>query len=195
MVWLITLTILIVIGLLPFGLRVRYDAAGPYAALLAGPVSYQLYPRASKNSRKKSSQDTSDSGTKKSNTGGSIHDFLPLLKLILDFLNGFRTRLRINNLRMKLILAGGDPCDLALNYGKGWAVLGNLMPLLERVFVIKKRDLEVECDFVTDQTTVTAGADMTIRLWHILALALIHGPKVLKEYFKVMKIRKGGANT
>jgi hypothetical protein len=193
--WLIVLGVLIVLGLMPIGLRVRYDALGPFAAFVIGPVNIRLYPLPPKRKNVKNKQVAAKSTPKKKSSGGSISDFLPLLKLVLDFLEGFRKRLRINHLRLKLILGGGDPCDLALNYGKGWAVLGNLMPLLERVFVIKKRDLEVECDFTADRTTVIAGADITIRLWHLLVLAITHGPKVLKEYFSVMKIRKGGANT
>ena len=44
-------------------------------------------------------------------------------------------------MRLKVVLAGGDPCDLSLNYGRAWIALGNIMPHLERYFVIKKRTL------------------------------------------------------
>ena len=87
----------------------------------------------------------------KKKSGGSIYDFLPIVDLVLDFIAAFGRKLRVNQLQLKLILAGGDPSDLAVNYGRGWAVLGNLMPLLEKAFVIQKRDLEVECDFLSDK--------------------------------------------
>ena len=75
--------------------------------------------------------------------GGKVTDFLPLVKVALDFLGDFRRKLRIKHLELQLCMAGDDPCDLALNYGKAWAAVGNLIPQLERFFVIKKRDFSV----------------------------------------------------
>lgn len=121
-----------------------------------------------------------------------MRDFQPFVKLALDLLGDFRRKLRINELYLRLILAGGDPCDLAVNYGRTWAALGNLMPQLERLFVIKKRDVEVECDFTASETLVIARVDMTITLGSVLALAVTYGIRALKEFLS-MKKRKGGA--
>ena len=120
-------------------------------------------------------------------------DFLPLVRTALDFLGAFRRKLRVNRLEMKIIMTGGDPCDLAVNYGRAWAALGNLVPLLERCFVIKKRDLEVECDFVAEETLIYARLDLTITLGRILLLAVRYGIRALREFLKIMKLRKGGA--
>ena len=122
-------------------------------------------------------------------------DFLPLVKLALELLNCFRRKLRVDNLRLKLVLAGDDPCDLAVNYGRAWAALGNLLPRLERVLVIRKRDLNVECDFTADSTVVTAGLDITITLGRLIALAVVYGLRGLKEFLSISKKRKGGAVT
>ena len=94
---------------------------------------------------------------------------------------------------MKLILAGGDPSDLAVNYGRGWAALGNLLPLLEKAFVIKKRDLEVECDFLADNMKILARLDLTITIGRIISLLTIRGIPILRELQKILKLRKGGA--
>ena len=126
--------------------------------------------------------------------GGSWTDFLSLIPVVLDFLSDFRRKLRVNRLEMKLILAADDPCDLAINYGKAWAALGNLWPLLERAFVIKKRDVEVECDFTTSKTLVTARMDLTITLGRMLAAVCKFALRALKEYLNIMKKRKGGAS-
>lgn len=194
--WLIVFCIIVLLALMPLGLRVSYDGGGPWAAFMIGPVRIQLYPRPKKQkaSTPPKKQKT-DKASAKKKSGGSIGDFLPLMRLVLDFLKDFRTKLTIDHLSLVLILGGGDPCDLALNYGKGWAVLGNLMPLLEQCFIIKKRDLEVECDFTAEKTTVIAGADLTLRLWQLITLAVTHGPRVIKQYFSIMNKRKGGVNT
>ena len=109
---------------------------------------------------------------------------------MLDFLAAFGRKIRVNHLEMKLILAGGDPCDLAVNYGKAWTALGNLLPLLERCFVIRKRDLQVECDFVSESTTIFARLDITITLRRLLGLVVVYGIRALKEYLKISQKRK-----
>ena len=92
-----------------------------------------------------------------------------------------------------MILAGGDPCDLSINYGRAWAVLGNAMPLLDRCFTIKKRDLEIACDYIEDTTKITAYVKMTITVAHILLLGGYHGFRLLRKYFQITKSAKDGA--
>ena len=127
-------------------------------------------------------------------SGGSITDFLPLVQIALDMLGAFGRRLRVNMLELKLIMAADDPCDLAVNYGRAWAAVGNLMPRLERVFVIQKRNIEVECDFETSQTRIVARLDLTITLGRILATVVVYGIKALIEFLKIKNKRKGGAS-
>jgi len=126
-------------------------------------------------------------------SGGPITDFLPLVRVALDMLGAFGRRLRVNVLELKLIMAADDPCDLAVNYGRAWAAVGNLMPRLERVLVIKKRDIEVECDFEANQTLVIARLDLTITLGRILSLVFVYAIRALIEFLKIKKKRKGGA--
>ena len=89
-------------------------------------------------------------------------------------------------------MAGGDPADLAINYGKAWAAVGNLWPRLETWFVIKKRNVEVECDFEGSETTVSARLDLTITLGRILSLVVRYAIRGLKEFLNFRKKRKGG---
>lgn len=204
--WLIVLGIAALLAVLPLGVRVRYDCDGAVVKVLAGPVRILIYPRPKKEkpkkegkklAEKKPKQQTGKSAAEASEkkAGGSLTDFLPLVKLALELLNDFRRKLRVDYLELKLVLAGDDPCDLAVNYGRAWAALGNLLPRLERVLVIRKRDLNVECDFTADSTLVTAGLDITITLGRLMALALRYGIRALKEYLSISKKRKGGAAT
>ncbi len=111
-----------------------------------------------------------------------------LLHLIVPFLGDLRRKIRITRLQGYLLLAGGDPCDLAVNYGRAWAALGNLQALLSRAFVIKKQDLQVGCDFAGDNTLFYGRADITITLGRLLGLVLRYGWKLLKS----TKMKKGG---
>ena len=201
--WLIGLGIVVLLAVLPLGVRIRYDCDGIAVTVLAGPVRILVFPRPKKEKKRKEKPKPEKKKTapsekeppKKEKAGGSLTDFLPLVKLALELLNSFRRKLRVDNLRLKLVLAGDDPCDLAVNYGRAWAALGNLLPRLERVLVIRKRDLNVECDFTADSTVVTAGLDITITLGRLIALAVVYGLRGLKEFLSISKKRKGGAVT
>jgi len=111
-----------------------------------------------------------------------------LLHLIVPFLGDLRRKIRITWLQGYLLLAGGDPCDLAVNYGRAWAALGNLQALLSRAFVIKRQDLQVGCDFAGENTLFYGRADITITLGRLLGLVLRYGWKLLKS----TKMKKGG---
>ncbi len=219
--WLIALGILALLAAVPLGISLRYDAGGADARLRIGFLRIRLYPRPQKEEKKSSnmppetvkrprepekeepkedkpiSPSTEPSPgenqpDEEEATGGSWRDFLPLMKVALDFLGDLRRKLRVNFLRLRLILAGEDPCDLAVNYGRTWAAVGNLLPQLERLLVIKKRDVEVECDFSASETRVIARADITITLGRLLALAVPYGIRALKEYWNLKNHRKGG---
>lgn len=201
--WLIALGILTLIAIIPIGVSAYYDEDGPRAFVIAGPARILVFPAAKKEKKEKTvkkkepqnktSNKPAPKKTEKKKKGGSIHDFLPIVDLVLDFLAAFGRKLRVNRLELKLILAGSDPSDLAVNYGRGWAVLGNLMPLLEKAFVIQKRDLEVECDFLADNTTIIARLDLSITIGRIISLLVIRGIPILRELIKLMKLLKGGA--
>lgn len=147
----------------------------------------------SKDTPAKPSKPESTLPTPSKSKGGSLTDFLPFVKLALDFLNDFRKKLRVDRLELKLILAGDDPCDLAVNYGRAWAALDSFLPVLERVFTIKKRDLEVECDFCASEISVCVHVELTITVGRVLSMAVVYGIRALSEYLKFRKKRKGGA--
>ena len=198
--WLIAAGVIFLLAIMPLGISAVYDDAGPLLKAIVGPVRIKLYPSKGKKTekepkpktkkKKKASSPTPSAQKKK---GGSFQDFLPLVQAVIEFLRTFRRKLRVKRLEMKLIMAADDPCDLAVNYGKAWAAVGNLMPQLERLFVIKKRNVEVECDFTADKTLIFAKLDLTITLGRLLALAMVHGIRILRQFLTIMKTRKGGA--
>ena len=131
---------------------------------------------------------------KKAQKGGSVTDFLPLVKILFDFLGDFKRKLRVNLLEVKVTLAGDDPCDLATNYGRAWAALGNLLPRLERFLVIQKRDIDIQCDFTASSTTIFARLELTITLGRLLAAVFVFIFRAVVELLKILIKRKGGAS-
>lgn len=201
MVWLIILAILLLLAILPLGITARYASAGFSLKIMAGPFRFALYPRKKKDPAKTKEKKVAKKDKKRersdkeqdTQTGGSLKEFLPLIKLLPGFLNRLRKKIRVKRLELKVTLAGEDPCDLALNYGRANAALGNLLPRLEHYFVIKKRDLDVQCDFTASETLLLARADITITLGRLLGLLIRYGVKAIIELVKMKNQRKGGA--
>ena len=213
----ITLGIFTLLAILPLGVRVCYDADGPLVKVVLGPLKLTVFPRPKKQAspgkakKQKTEENTETKSVseteklpkppqpppapkaEKKQKGGSLKDFIPFVKLGLDFLGDFRRKLRMKELYLRLILASDDPCDLAVNYGKTWTAVGNFLPALERWFVIKKRDVEVECDFTASETKVIARLEITITLGRLLSLVAVYAVRGLKEFFVFRNKRKGGA--
>lgn len=203
--WLIAFLIIFLLAILPLGASVKYNSDGPLVRVIAGPIRFKVFPMKKKEKKDKKPKEKKEKTKKepqkskkkpkeeKKEKGGSLLDFLPLVQVGLDLLNDFRWKLRLNRLELKLIMAAEDPADLGIDYGRAWAAVGNLVPMLERSFVIKKKDIEVECDFTTSETLVIARLDITITLGRLIALAVVNGIRGLREFLKIMKKRKGGA--
>ena len=207
--WLIFLAILIGLGCVPLGVRLRYDEDGPLAAVLLGRLPIVLYPvpgwlkkltsREKKDGEKKPKKEKPKKEKPPKDTigeapqGGSWKKFLPLVRLGLHFLGDFRRKLRVNRLVLRLTLAGDDPCDLAVNYGRAWAAVGNLLAAMQQAFVIQKRDVEVQCDFLGEETKVVFAMDLTITLGRILGLLVKYGIRAVAILLK-MKNQKAVQN-
>ena len=199
--WLIALAVLVGIALLPIGVSAKYDEDGALVKVIVGPVRFTVYPGKPKEKQEKPKQEKPQeekpapkgSGAAKQKKGGSLRDFMPLVRIVLDFLADFRRKLRVNVLQLHVVLAGGDPADLGLNYGKACAAISSLEPQLSRFFVIKKKDIHVACDFTEEKTLVTARLDLTITVARIFSLGFRHGIKGLREFLRITKLRKGGA--
>ena len=190
-------------------MRLRYDEDGPLAAVLLGRLPIVLYPlpgwlkkltsREKKDGEKKPKKEKPKKEKPPKDTvgeapqGGSWKKFLPLVRLGLHFLGDFRRKLRVNRLVLRLTLAGDDPCDLAVNYGRAWAAVGNLLAAMQRAFVIQKRDVEVQCDFLGEETKVVFAMDLTITLGRILGLLVKYGIRAVAILLK-MKNQKAVQN-
>ena len=211
--WLIFLGIIVAIAILPVGASVRYDESGPLVRVLIGPLKILLYPRQKKEKKpeqkdktEKEKKTKTDSAKKteapipdgppegapnkkleKPKKGGSLLDFLPLVDVAIDMLSSLVGRLRVNYLQLHLIMAGDDPADLAINYGRAQAAGATLLAQLNRFLVIKKQDVQIQCDFTSEATTVLAQVDLTITVGRVIGWAVGYGVKALITFLKIKK--------
>lgn len=172
---LILVGVLLLILLLPVGVHVCYGQEGLKLWYLIGPV--RLLHKANKDKKKsKSREDGFDIrkvlGKADQETTGVLGKFISDMKLVFSLFGYLRPKIRIQNLELKLNLAGGSPVTLAMAYGGAWAAIGCILPILEEAFVLKKRDLNVVCDCSGETTTLDASINLTIGLGRLLICLL-----------------------
>lgn len=191
MTLLVILAVLVLIGCIPVGVDARYNADGVFLAAKLGPFRLQLLPQKPKKKPKKRKQQKqpekppakTEPQEKKPNPllSGGVDGLMQLLDLAFDTLGDLRRKLRVNELTLHVLIGGADdPAKAAMGYGRAWAAIGALTPSLERLFVIKKRDIRPALDYTISNTQVDAHLVTTITIGRSLALALRAGIRFLK---------------
>ena len=192
MTLLVIFAVLVLIGCIPVGVDARYNAEGVFLAAKLGPFRLQLLPQKPKKKPKKRKQQKKQpekaqakAGTqeKKPNPllSGGVDGLMQLLDLAFDTLGDLRRKLRVNELTLRVLIGGADdPAKAAMGYGRAWAAIGVITPALERLFVIKKRDIQPALDYTISNTQVDAQLVTTITIGRSLALALRAGIRFLK---------------
>lgn len=191
--WLIAGGILFLLAILPLGVRLRYNEQGFAMKILAGPFKIPFsIPKMEKSpkdtpEKEKKKPKESEKPKEDSQKGGSWKDFLPLISVGLDFLGDLRRKLRFDHINIHVVLAGEDPADLGILYGKIWAAVAGLWPALERAFVIRRKNVEITFDFAASETLVAAAGDVTLTLGRAVCLTVRYGVRALREYLKIRK--------
>ena len=190
MTLLVIAAVLLLIGCIPVGVDARYGSDGVFLAAKLGPFRLQLLPQKPKKKKKKPAKQPpavkpaeKKPAEKKQNPllSGGVDGLMQLLTLALDTLGDLRRKLRVNALMLHVTVPGGDdPAKAAMNYGRAWAAIGALTPAMERLFVIKKRDIQPELNYNETQMKVDAHLVTTITIGRSLALALRAGVGFLK---------------
>ena len=204
---LVILAVLVLIGCIPVGVDAAYNESGVLLSAKIGFFRLQILPAKPKKPKKTKQEKpavspapsaapdapTAETAPKKKLAlPGGLNGILRLANLALSTLGDLRRKLRVEELTLHVTFAGDDPADAALHYGQAWAAVGALMPALDRLFVIKKRDICPILDYTREQMSVDAHLILTITIGRALALGLKAGLGFLKL---LNDSKKGGANT
>ena len=202
--WMIVLLILAVfflIGCIPVGADVSYLGGVLTVKAKIGLLRLTLLPKKpkkpqkqkkSKKSKKKPKPEKPKEKKKPQPLSGGISGVMELLQFACDTLGDLRRKLRMERLELHVRFgAGDDAAKTAISYGRAWALIGTMLPMLERIFVIKERDIGAELDYNKEEKmTLDARLCITITIGRTLALALRAGIRFLKIY---KETNKGGA--
>ena len=206
---LVILAVLVLIGCIPVGVDADYGEGGVLLSAKIGFFRLQILPakpqkpkKPKKPKQQKPAASSAPSAApdapaepaakKKLALPGGLNGILRLVNLALSTLGDLRRKLRVEELTLHVTFAGDDPADAALHYGQAWAAVGALMPALDRLFVIKKRDICPILDYNREQMSIDAHLILTITIGRALALGLKAGLGFLKL---LNDSKKGGANT
>ena len=198
MTLLVIFAVLVLIGCIPVGVDARYSADGVFLMAKLGPFLLQLLPqKPKKKPKKRKPQQKQPKKTpakaepqeKKPNPllSGGVDGLMQLLDLAFDTLGDLRRKLRVNELTLYVLIGGADdPAKAAMGYGRAWAAIGAITPSLERLFVIKKRDIRPALDYTISNTQIDAHLVTTITIGRSLALAL----RACIRFLKILNERK-----
>lgn len=194
----ILLVLLLLLLLLPVGLWGIYSMKDIRLVLKLGGLSIPVYPRKKKAKPDGTPPEREDKKpeTTEKKLGGSVGFFKELLGIGLRALGCIRRKLCLRKLTLHLTVGGkgDDPAKAALLYGRGWAAMGALIPVLENSFRIKERDIGANIDFMTEDTVVYGEADIRLRLGDVLWILLYHGISALKLIFKQKGRKRHGTS-
>lgn len=190
------LAILVLLWFLPLRLLAEYGAGGGKVRAKLGPAVIRIFPRGEKKRKKekkekkkkreKEPKKEEKNGDAEKKSGGKVQLFRQLLDLGLEALGTLRKKLRVEHMTLYLAVAGQgkDAASSALLYGRAWAAIGGLIPLLEQTLVIENRDVQVEIDYAAEETKILAAGSIRIRLGQLLTLAVHSGIKALKAFIQ-----------
>jgi len=195
--WAIVIAVLIIIALLRFGVRVEYSAEGVLIKLIAGPFSIKVYPteqdeekeerkRKKKAEKKALKQAKKKDKPVKKKPGMGVRDFLDMIPYLGNMLSRIKRRLLISELTIHFTAAGEDAAKIAMTYGMANAVIGELTPILENNFRIRRRDIQFNTDFISQEQTLYVNAAISLAVWEALYIVFALFP-VLKIVFRRKK--------
>lgn len=169
--------VIALIAYMKVGIQVTWDGALALR-LIVGPIRVSILSRkdTEETASKESDQKKSDpkKKTHRSNRKNSpwpkvlLANWQELLELVGRVLH----MPYLNPLILKVVFGGEDPAASAINYGRAWALVGVVMPLLERNFQIGKREIDVQHDRDAKKMSVYAKAALTVRVGQCVGLAV-----------------------
>jgi len=198
----IVVAILVLIALLRFGVSVQYDADGFKVSASAGPLRLRVYPYKDKTEaekRKKSRRARIEKKVEKKHRKkpeekkpGRLKTYLSILSAAKKILSRLRRRLLIKKLVIHITAAGEDPSKAAMMFGAANAAFNAVMPMLEKSFRIRSRDLSADIDFDADEPLIYVNAAVSLAVWETLYIVFAMLPALITSMGGILSSGKTG---
>lgn len=127
-------------------------------------------------------------------------EILDLLRLITELIGVVAKKLlksvRIHLKRLKVTVATEDAASTAVAYGAVTGILSTLLPLIQSVKHVtlpKEKEFSVDLDFLSDSPSMDLELSVTLRVGHILGLAISALVTYVKHKLRVDRKKAAGS--
>ena len=187
------------IGILPKkqGKKGRHSMSPRQAERLEKKLAKKKEKADAKKLRKKQQKEAEkkDKKNEKSSLSGILDTIDLVTKVAKAALSSLFGDLRVHVKRFKIVVATDDAATTAVAYGAVSQAVSYLLAILEnnkRVKGLRTADLSIGCDFLSDTPSADIKISFSLRVWHILHMALSSLISLIKH--KVGKMKKNGNN-
>ena len=174
--------VLLILLCFPVVIRVSYRQGNFCARLQYSLVHIPFYPRAKKDtSVQETPQEQSSSQTEKEPTQKKVKRSVNLEQILytlevlppvlLKTCKRVGKRIQISPLQIYILVAGTDPADTAILYGKLEAAMAAILPVLHQMVRIEEQDIQLFPDFCEEQMDFILDVGVRIRLCDLLLVA------------------------
>lgn len=199
------LLLLLVIALcIPVHVRASYDQGEIAAWVHYGPVKLQLFPPPKKEQKEsgpgaetipeKEPEKKPKKERKKKKPRAKInreqifYSLEALPPILLRALRRVGRRIWVEPLKLHILVAGSDPADTALLYGRLEAVLAGILPPLHRLVRIEEQDIQLFLDFTAGGMDCIADVGISLRPLDALSVGVRAGGSLLKWFWRFRKL-------
>lgn len=192
----ILFVLLLVVLLTPACLRISYREGKLCVTLKYAAFALQLVPGkektiASDKVEKTLSSDEVKAVSKeekaKVNKDQILYTIETLPTVLVKALRRTGKRIRIEPLMVHLLVAGPDPADTAILYGKIEGALAAVLPVIHKKVRIREQDIRLFPDFCEERMDCIADVGVVLRPWDVLVIGLCALGGVLKWYIGFRK--------
>ena len=189
--------ILLIVLLLQIRVRARfsYDQGDIALWIQYGPAKIQIFPRPEKPEepekkpkKEKEKKEKPKKPKAKINREQIFYALEKLPPILGRALKRTGKSIRIEPLKVWLLVAGSDPADTAELYGKLEAALSAGIPVLEKAVWIRDEDIRLYPDFTQEQMDCIAEVGIALRPWRLVTMAVRALASLIKWYFGFRKL-------
>lgn len=108
---------------------------------------------------------------------------MDLIHLGLSAMEQFRRALRVDRFLLDCAIATEDAAKTAMAYGAAAAGVGMFLPLLEENLRVRKKDIQVICDFEGTESQIFLEVQVSALVFQLLII----GIKVLRGFLRLRK--------
>ena len=196
MVWRVILCgiLLMLAGILltPVRARVSYQQGKLEAGIRYGPIKLQLFPLKKSEKPKKDNKPPQKKGEKKPRAKINREQIFYALEKLPPILGRAlrRTgrRVTVTPLHANVLVAGIDPADTAILYGRLTTALAAGLPVLQRTLRIRNQEINLYLDFAGNQMDFAVDAGVSIRPWDVLVTGVCSGAELIKWFLGFRKL-------